>query len=479
VQLLHFEQRLHDQDKFRESVSDDVSKLMGVIYSQEQLRQHMTEITADYTPTTELPNVIKEVCCSIVDPLALELQELTDNLTETRHDVRSWRDQLEDTVKKLTYRVAADERENLRRIAQVMTSIDRCATKGLLQEKEAILVLRLTQTEESLFSLQASSLNKFQEMADRLTDLQTLVDDHEHALTHQAEEIVGRASKYDLLMCEKKVETCALKERVEQDMKTLREFTAWQGRIIQQVNGKNYLPSRRLSVSAAKEGTSDETDDVYEDDTGCASLPEHLKGLSMSEILGLFHYQLERLAQGTLGLSHLVFKGICQPAMPREDRQLREAELVHHLSCILHWIRDRKAPLAWDPSKLTTLVMASSVPMDWDRRRTNLKEMNSPSPSPASIRVRSRGQDEPHDSIETALSEKNYPIETALPSFAINNQAAARQVAASRKTSRTTTPYPEEHPRPASSLASTRPSTTTPRPFRKRCTGVPVPPRVK
>jgi len=298
-----------------------------------------------------------------------------------------------------------------------------------------------------------------------LTELQTFVDDHEHALAHQAEEVVGRASKYDLLMCEKKVDKFVLKEKVDEDMKTLREMMAWQCRAMQQVNGKNYLPS-----GPAQQGTVDGTDEARGD---AATLPEHLKGLGVSEILGLFHHQLERLAQGTLGLSHLVFKGICQPAMPREDRQLREAELVHHLSCILHWIRDRKSPLAWDPVKLTTLVMASSVTMDWDRRRTSLKEISSPFLVPDSKRPPSSEQDEPRDRNSTS-AEKARPTESPLPCFAINNQAAARQVVTPRKSSRGTVHHAEQYSRPASSRASTRASPTPTRPFRMRCKGASV-----
>lgn len=53
------------------------------------------------------------------------------------------------------------------------------------------------------------------------------MEDHEHALQHAAEEILHRGTKYDIAVLTDRVNSCASKDKMEGDLKEIREQLSW------------------------------------------------------------------------------------------------------------------------------------------------------------------------------------------------------------------------------------------------------------
>lgn len=77
---------------------------------------------------------------------------------------------------------------------------------------------------------------------------------------------------------------------------------------------------------------------------------------SSTELISVIRMQLEGLSHGLLGLAQLAVRAV-GAGLPRAARADREAELLHHLTCLVQWIMHRRAPLSWNPEKLATLSL--------------------------------------------------------------------------------------------------------------------------
>jgi len=56
---------------------------------------------------------------------------------------------------------------------------------------------------------------KIEDSFDRVQELEATIFAHEHALQHWAEEIVNRATKYDMMVVSARVDKCHLKDKAE------------------------------------------------------------------------------------------------------------------------------------------------------------------------------------------------------------------------------------------------------------------------
>jgi len=321
-----------------------------------------------------------------VDPLVQRVRADLDRLakdvrrTDGRNTVRF--EGIEDGLQKANSLIRRNAREFSTKMEVVDARIDQCATKTALREAEAAIKDRIKSNEVFMFDVKKASTTKFEEMVSRLLTFQTLLEDHEHALQHQAEELLNRATTYDLMLVERRIDDCALREKVESDMKELQALVQWHSMKLERLSMQGGFGGGRKQRSSLNtqegEGNAGQSEDGEHSQANTRPpsammfADVRFGGMNPTELLALLREQLERLAQGVLGLSHQVFRGVCQPASSREERQLREAELIHHLSCIVDWITHKRAPADWDKVKFTSLVMGPSVPDDSDRRRTPL-----------------------------------------------------------------------------------------------------------
>merc|ERR1712137_561533 len=75
--------------------------------------------------------------------------------------------------------------------------------------------------------LSQETLKKLKEVIARILEFQDMVTAHEHALQHQAEELLNRATKYDLVLEAARIDDCALKRPTEAVLTALQQKVEW------------------------------------------------------------------------------------------------------------------------------------------------------------------------------------------------------------------------------------------------------------
>lgn len=259
----------------------------------------------------------------------------------------------------------------------------------------------------------------------RLIDLQDITNDHEHCLQHHAEEIGTRATKYDLVVCQQRIDRCAVKERVDAQHEELQKMLEWQTAKMSNMGFGGDLGGEAFAMEADDDiANNDDLDPdlvgvpsiVVEADRGLSPAPgaasagdrapspsspsnarskrsmsilsvggsvasgqrigagaqpfrnRQQAGQAESAPLILLQQQMESLAQGVLGLAHAALR---QPVLglSRQVRVDREMSLLDHLKSVLHWVTHRKAPHYWDPVKLTSLALECAQFSEEEKKR--------------------------------------------------------------------------------------------------------------
>lgn len=406
--------RMTNEENLRAALADEVAVLKEFLFG-EQLTDHVKKVLRgilhEYSRKDELHAEAQAAVSIILKPVLNDHQRLKTEVANTNLNNQERYETIEDSLKKAHYKINEDARDFSLRMEDVNIRVDLCASKKSLMEKETAILNKVTNNSEYMKEIKKVTGLKFEELVNRMLEFQNIIEDHEHALQHQAEEMLNRTTKYDLMLCERRIDDCALREKVDADISELRGMTQWQSVKLEKLGVHQSFGGRRKAflvggapgagskqsagegpsggdggaseaeagASASKEDSQQAEDSLQE--TSRVSSPYHAsrfhdtrfdQGMSPTELIGLLREQLERLAQGVLGVSHMVFHGVSQPVSTREERQLREAEMMHHLSCIVDWVAHKKAPADWDKVKFTSLVMSTSVPKDTERRRSPL-----------------------------------------------------------------------------------------------------------
>ncbi|CAE7805808.1 unnamed protein product [Symbiodinium sp. KB8] len=144
---------------------------------------------------------------------------------------------LENEAAKLSHK---DELLN-ERIDAVVDELPEKATVVSVDDVKGKLLFHVDNLESLHTRLQKEATHKLQEVVTRVSEFQVILQDHEHALQHAAEEILHRGTKYDVAVLTERVDRCAGKDKMEGDLKEIRDTLTWQSTKIESMQFQNGL----------------------------------------------------------------------------------------------------------------------------------------------------------------------------------------------------------------------------------------------
>lgn len=439
----------------------DVTGLQMTMRRQEeflqsdQLRDHVTQVCTKmleaYVPKkdmlTEAARSSEHCVAPVRDAVGSLLERFESSITRLAGVDGTLRDEIFSAQEK----TAALNKDFNERFRSIVDEVQLRSTVDALNTVDTFAKNSFSASVEHLQRLKAESINKMQEMNARVAEFQILLEDHEHALQHHAEELLNRSTKYDLVVCQQRLDHCASKDKVDKEFKELQETVTWQSAQFEILGyGKSFgggagggLGGGQAVCMSSRSGTMDLGqfvaaqqqqssrastaqdfatgslhEDLREDSIGTldqqigaaaaataaleeasassagatvlAALafaegrasarlssssrpgtvvgsvmfgarppPEMLAdgaGKAQTEVYSLLRMQMETMAQALLALGRLNRReSPC--GLTREQRKHAETELLEHLSCLLHWITNRRAPFSWDSGRLASLAL--------------------------------------------------------------------------------------------------------------------------
>jgi len=406
---------LAKEEAVRTTLSKEVEKQKDFLAGH-NLQVHIENICKEilklYVPRADMLVEARQAAGDLVNEVHVEVVKLTEVAAERDKALAEQDVLLQDCIDKLAARTLEAEEQATLSIEGVVKGLDLCITRDEQGQLKTELVDRIAESEASFKFFGTDTTHRMQEVVERVSEFQHILQDHEHALQHQAEELLNRSTKYDLLVCSQRVDKCAVKDKVEQDVLDLDQKVTW---ITTKMDQLSFSMSFGGDMGSGEPGTaaprapppgSQSADQAEAPATAVATVPEvagtagdaglavapaspavvvaaaaappreeqpkephspktpavhHFAGAisaTGTENWGLVHQQLESMAQALLGLGNAMLRSSMK-GVTHEVRLEREAELMHHLECLLHWIMHRMAPASWDPVQLTTLALRS------------------------------------------------------------------------------------------------------------------------
>ena len=189
-----------------------------------------------------------EHMCQPLHVLIHKLEKTVQTLAQELRMKDAYLEQcLENEAAKLSHK---DELLN-ERIDAVVDELPEKATVVSVDDVKGKLLFHVDNLESLHTRLQKEATHKLQEVVTRVSEFQVILQDHEHALQHAAEEILHRGTKllgrtvecrilvflcrmladsmrYDVAVLTERVDRCAGKDKMEGDLKEIRDTLTWQ-----------------------------------------------------------------------------------------------------------------------------------------------------------------------------------------------------------------------------------------------------------
>mmetsp|Transcript_60287 Transcript_60287/g.168384 ORF Transcript_60287/g.168384 Transcript_60287/m.168384 type:complete len:757 (+) Transcript_60287:103-2373(+) len=375
-------------------------KLMG------HIRSVCKDILQDYIPWSEMDAQACKAANGLLDPIRASVAKEEAERIRALEGIHKKHGELAQTVEGAGKAIREQGRDQV----AIVKRMDSFVTLGKLDQIDAKFLLKVQSAYEQTDDLNRVMCEKIHEVVDRLSELQEILEDHEHALEHQAEELLNRATKYDLVVNTHRIDHCASKEKVESEIKELVNTTP-----------RTTSPSSNYG-SVSPETLLRSLEDGKSDVSGkqgqlgiphsVASTPSTQHRGSTSELLpsstglatdyhSMLRQQLERLAEASVLFAHYA---IIDKTGTRESRLEREHDVLHHLSSVLYWIQTRNTPSDWEPMRLTTLALqCMRAPQEGDATKKRRSAYGSSSGISPSTRSSAR---RPH-SLETGARDSS------------------------------------------------------------------------
>eukprot|EP00439_Symbiodinium_sp_Y106_P044203 s1681_g5.t1 len=179
-----------------------------------------------------------EHMCQPLHVLIHKLEKTVQTLAQELRMKDAYLEQcLENEAAKLCHK---DELLN-ERIDAVVDELPEKATVVSVDDVKGKLLFHVDNLESLHTRLQKEATHKLQEVVTRVSEFQVILQDHEHALQHAAEEILHRGTKYDVAVLTERVDRCAGKDKMEGDLKEIRDTLTWQSTKIESMQFQNGL----------------------------------------------------------------------------------------------------------------------------------------------------------------------------------------------------------------------------------------------
>jgi len=394
------------REKLDETVKD-TNDFLGSDRFQAHVDRMCRAMLEEYIPRSGAEAVFDE----LMIPMKKQFLAVSADLNKAKNDVAlkhgATKKHFEIVDKKLQVQLV--ENGKIWRVVQERpTRADLAATEGGLQKG-------IQKGIEELEALAIGTSVKMQEVVHRVSDFQVILEDHEHALQHQAEEMLNRATKYDVIVNKKLIEQCASKEKVEAEKKDGDSQIKWLTAKVEELQLANSFGG--ISIGVSKTGGISRGISVGSEMTRggvsgvsvasssnapaiepqsppsplsppsppslltpispnhatdpATSLPgrylamatqrddsDQVSGPSATGESALIRQQLQGLAEVAMLLSHQQLRS------QSGDRQLREAKATDtllNMVNVLHWIQNRQAPTEFDAMRLKTLALKCAM----------------------------------------------------------------------------------------------------------------------
>eukprot|EP00933_Yihiella_yeosuensis_P002940 TRINITY_DN10515_c2_g1_i1.p1 TRINITY_DN10515_c2_g1~~TRINITY_DN10515_c2_g1_i1.p1 ORF type:complete len:979 (+),score=199.68 TRINITY_DN10515_c2_g1_i1:172-3108(+) len=236
----------------------NVEELTKFIHGEaflKHIRDTCKDALTKYVHKEEMMTEVQKAAAAAVDPVKADVKRRGQDLAVALHqhsqkDLKLERqlDESENRLKEINAQMAA-------RCDNLQEKLSGLATETFVKTAAATIDVKLREVQDSSQELKKLTTHKVQEVVDRLCEFQPILEDHEHALQHQAEEILNRSTKYDVAQCREKLETCALKDKVEKDLKDLAHTVSWQGTKLETLQYSNNFGNNSGSVVGSQTGS--------------------------------------------------------------------------------------------------------------------------------------------------------------------------------------------------------------------------------
>lgn len=192
----------------------------------------------------EVQRSSEEMCA----PLRKLIEQLKKELKQLAEDCKAKDGYIHQCLENAETRLQNKDENLSDRINAVMDELPEKATVVAVDDVRGRLLYHVDLLEGFHMRLQKETTHKVEEVVTRLSEFQVILQDHEHALQHAAEEILHRGTKYDIAVLTDRVDKCALKDKMEGDLKEVREQLSWQSTKIESMQFQNGLSLQRSST---------------------------------------------------------------------------------------------------------------------------------------------------------------------------------------------------------------------------------------
>jgi len=249
---------------------------------------------------------------------------------------------------------------------QIREDLDTCFKRDEASKLETALSGSIGELWGDFDGLRQTAVGKLNQFVDHFAKIHESINDHEHCLRHHAEEIENRCTKYDILACQRQIDTSVLKDDFVRETSELRQLLEWQEGKIEAfglISGSG--ASRGKPAAAGRERAP--RDSPRNGPGSAGRSPGNLghgegdAGVAIGRNQTLLTEQLNALAMGVVWLAHLVLQ---EPKLggSRSQRLASERDILEELKSVRHWITHKTSPQGWDTCRLTTATLEHTHP---------------------------------------------------------------------------------------------------------------------
>jgi len=258
-ELKALEGRLLREEATREVLGIEVARQKDFLTGP-TLKKHIVDTCAvalaDYVNKDEMLSEVQRSTDYMVTPLRHQFEALGKDVQAQFDDLRMRDAYLEQCQDNFEQRSTLADQELSERIDVLKQEVDTKAAIVWVESIQNALSLQLSETNKGMERLEKDTLHKMQELATRVTEFQIILEDHEHALQHQAEEMLNRSSKYEVAVCVERLDRCALKEKVEADIQDIRHTLSWTSTKVEALAYDNSFGGGSSPAASRKMGRS-------------------------------------------------------------------------------------------------------------------------------------------------------------------------------------------------------------------------------
>lgn len=315
-------------------------------------------------------------------PIRQNIDATVEVIQKNKLDVEHKDEHLHRICTNIEHRLGEQKEQLIRTKAEIMDEVEVRAKLADFEEFQQKVTNMVTEARAETSGLKNKCVSKLNEFSDHFAKVHKTMRDHEHCLTHHAEEIENRATKYGVLTLQNRFDSYVPQQKYDSDQEDLKRTVEWQASQLEALcmggmsmkskasskNQRSTAPPPQPTGDSSGDGTSRASE--QEPQQGPNSGPTQGYGPGVVEeedddnsTVYVLQKQLELLAMGVLWLSHLALR---QPELGR-SRQCRlesEQDLLAHLTNVRHWITHRSAPGDWDPSALLSSALQFTHPKD-------------------------------------------------------------------------------------------------------------------